>query len=169
MRKICTYALTHETNLGTKENSTKLTPRRAALNFVLRIHTKFAILRWTALCLGLAVACYWFAVSIHSAWQTVAPPGEKNPMPHVYASYEYLGQLGATLSASVLLFLNVRPNYPYLRSRWTIGLLVLGLTSLTFPSMHYHMAIDRCLDNGGRWSYTSETCRTTATTHLEQP
>ena len=65
-------------------------------------------------------------------------------------------EIGSYAFASVLMgavvFLNIRPGWPYLRSRYT-WLLVLGIVlAVVWPSVAEFFAVDSCLDAGGMWN-----------------
>jgi hypothetical protein len=119
----------------------------------------YAAIRWI-LSLGAIVMAYlYFNYAIFSAWQTAAPAGWERPDSWVYEAYSSFGRSLAFVLCAAIVALNVRPGWPRIRSRWNLFLIGVALAAVLLPPALRFLAIDDCLDAGGRWDYEFENCQ----------
>jgi hypothetical protein len=95
---------------------------------------------------------------LFGAWQTAAPPGWDNSEPWAYAARKFLGNSIALCLLGFGLFLNIRPRWPYLKSRYTWILAAGALLAFLLPRATHFFEIDGCLDRGSKWDYAIEKC-----------
>lgn len=114
--------------------------------------------RWT---FGLAVLiCAFLALNhaMFSVMATAAPPTNQHPEFWAYEVYRWLGYSLALFSAAILIVLNLRKGFPYLKRKRNVLLLVIAMFGLLAPQVNHFFDVDRCLDQGGRWNYEFQVC-----------
>lgn len=120
----------------------------------------YGIVRWSLVLVLLVIACLYLADAVVSAWQTAAPAGAERAGIWSYLAYRSFGRGLAAIFLAVLASLNIRSDWPNLRSMWNLFLGGAVLASLLVPSAWRLLSIDACLDSGGSWDYEYELCST---------
>lgn len=104
-------------------------------------------LRWSALFAGIGLFLLLLNSAIYRAWGAQVPPF-KHADGWIFAAWSNLAWSLASLLGGVGLFLLLR-RPP--RARIAGPLLVLALVSFSTPWVREFLAVDACLDAGGRW------------------
>jgi hypothetical protein len=118
----------------------------------------FALFRW-GLTVGLVLMAYYYFSYAMDAWmQTAAPGGSDQAAAWAYEAYDAFGRTVALLTCAFMALVNVRPGWPYLRSRWNLLLTGVALAAFFIPPAMRYFTIDGCLDAGGSWDYDRSVC-----------
>lgn len=118
----------------------------------------WTVARWSLAIAAIALALLSANQAFYSAWQTAAPPGNEFPEAWAYEARKWLGYTIAWLVTAVLAVINLRRGWPYLRSKWNIVLLIVGILAVGYPRAWHFLQVDACLDRGGRWDYEQQSC-----------
>lgn len=121
--------------------------------------TSWTLIRWLISIALAIVALLVVNYAFYSAWQTVAPPGNKTPEAWKYEAVKSFWLFISLLSVTVLTAINLRPGWPHLRSKWTMLFLAVAVLGVVYPRAHHFLEVDRCLDSGGRWHYMRQICQ----------
>ena len=118
----------------------------------------WSILRW----LITAASVLWGLLATNYVFfcimATAAPPTNKYPEAWAFEAYSWMGYAVALFCLSIAVALNLRQGFPYWRSKWNILLIVVALIALIWPRANHAVAVDKCLDSGGRWHETYQRC-----------
>lgn len=118
----------------------------------------YGLVRW-GLCIGLLVMAYFYLDhAIGALWQTAPSPEYEQTQTRAYEAYNALGRTIALIVCALIAFINVRPGWPFLRSRWNLLLTGVALAAFFIPPATQYWAIDACLDSGGMWDHENGIC-----------
>ena len=118
----------------------------------------YFFVRWSATVLAVILALILLNSAIFAAWQTAAPRGYQNPGAWTFAAYRAFGHSLALICCAVFTAINVRPAWPYIRSKWNIAILIVCLASIIWPRWWLFWRVDECLDAGGAWDFELQEC-----------
>jgi len=120
--------------------------------------TMWAVLRWLTAAALIVYAFLALNYTLFSIMATVAPPTNEYHEAWAFEVYAWTGYSAALLCAAALAAINLRPNFPYLKSKWNVLFVVIALIAIAWPRAHHFLEVDRCLDAGGSWNDTSQRC-----------
>lgn len=114
-----------------------------------------AIFRWSLLLAGVALFLVYLNSAIYRAWLAGGPP-TPNPEGWLFSAGNFLSWALAFLTAGIGMFLLVG-SLPS-KNRVAIVLLILSGFLGILPSVRQFLAVDACLDRGGKWSAAELRC-----------
>lgn len=109
---------------------------------------------WAALVASILVAMLFLNSAAYGAWLSSGPPTDV-PAWWLHRSFAHLCFAGAALALGVAVFLTVRA--PRI-TRLSVVLATVALLLLVMPYVRSFLAVDRCLDSGGRWDAATSAC-----------
>ena len=118
----------------------------------------YLIVRWLAVLAALSIAYLYFNYAVFLTWLAPTLVDYEHVDAWTYEAYLSFGRSLALVFTALLLGINIRPGWPHLRSKWNLFLVGAVLASLLVPPGWRFLAIDSCLDAGGRWIYEYERC-----------
>ena len=112
-------------------------------------------LRWALLAIGLVACLYFLNDAAFSGWMAGGPPGPHKGGWEFRAQSSLLRAVGALL-LGIAAFRAVKQVPNVSRTTWAVG--ALALFTLLAPLAQRALAIDKCLDSGGKWSPQALEC-----------
>ena len=118
----------------------------------------WTLARWSIGAAAVAYGALAMNHAIYGTWQTTAPPGYEHAEAWAFAAYHWYGISLSFAALAGLAAINLRRGWPRLRSRWTLFLTLIVILGIVVPRAHHFLAVDACLDLGGRWNYERQIC-----------
>ncbi len=111
--------------------------------------------RWAVLAIGVVACLYYLNDAAFSAWMAGGPPSN-HKLGWVLRSQASLCRAIGALLLGVAVFRAIKQVPSISRGTWAIALVAISL--LLVPPAQRALAIDRCLDSGGKWSAQALEC-----------
>lgn len=115
-------------------------------------------MRWAVICVLVVVALLYLNGVTSALWLAGGPPTD-TPDYFLWLAARRFGYVVAICGAGMLVFQSMR-RADDRRSRtasWVAVIAILG--GLAVPRLLHFVAVDRCLDSGGRWSEHHDACQ----------
>lgn len=119
----------------------------------------WTIIRWLVSLAAVACSLLVMNYAAYDAWKTAALPGNEFPEAWKWEAFELFWQSIALLAVAVLAAINIRPRWPYLRTKWTAFFTLVVIFGVVFPRAAHFIEIESCFDIGGRWDHESQVCK----------
>lgn len=116
------------------------------------------IARWSVSAAAAAGALVTLNHGLYSTWQATAPPGNEYAAVWAHEARLSIGYAVAFSAVAIIAAVILRPGWPHLKSKRTLVILIAGILGLLYPRAQHFLAVDACLDRGGRWDYRHEVC-----------
>ena len=111
--------------------------------------------RWALLAIGVVACLYYLNDAAYSAWIAGGPPSAHKLGWELRSQASLFRAIGALL-LGVAVFRAIKQVPSIARSTWAIALLAISM--LLVPPAQRALAIDKCLDRGGKWNPQALEC-----------
>lgn len=115
------------------------------------------IIRWCLTVSLIVLALLYLNSTGASFWAAGGPP-TKYPRAWEQRGISHFCYSIASMVTAVMLYIGLKNNYNWKKSKLKYIWVILLLLSLGYPKARESMLIDKCLDSGGKWNYEYFEC-----------